>query len=128
MFDNNRELALIKPGEVTHLDVSGPCGFQGNRHYSRFVCGDIDRMAKAIMADKNIPSWFWHIVAEHCVILNFLSSSCLIKFEWNIKGERYHFKAPSGDILSSLVNVPEGKRAYPSCPHTIAIHILIAVC
>ena len=78
--------------------------------------------------DKNIPSWFWHIVAEHCVILNFLSSSCLIKFEWNIKGERYHFKAPSGDILSSLVNVPEGKRAYPSCPHTIAILILIPVC
>ncbi len=31
--------------------------------------GDIDRVTKAItgMADKNIPSRFWGIVAEHCV-------------------------------------------------------------
>ena len=46
---------------------------------------------------------------------------------WNIKGEGYDFKAPSGDldILSSLVDVPEGNRVYPSCPHSIAILLLI---
>ncbi len=32
--------------------------------------GDIDRITKAIMADKNIPSRFWEIVAEHCAMLS----------------------------------------------------------
>ena len=32
--------------------------------------GDIDRMTKTIMVDKNIPSRFWDIVTEHCVLLN----------------------------------------------------------
>jgi hypothetical protein len=36
--------------------------------------GDIDRMTKAIMTDKNIPSRFWDIVAEHCVVLNAVTS------------------------------------------------------
>jgi hypothetical protein len=36
--------------------------------------GDIDRMTKAIMTDKNIPSRFWDIVAEHCVFLNAVTS------------------------------------------------------
>jgi hypothetical protein len=36
--------------------------------------GDIDRMTKAIMADKNIPSRFWDIVAEHRVVLNAVTS------------------------------------------------------
>jgi hypothetical protein len=31
-------------------------------------------MTKAIMADKNIPSRFWDIVAEHCVVLNAVTS------------------------------------------------------
>ena len=39
--------------------------------------------------------------------------SDFIKYAWNIKGEGYHFKAPSADldILSSLVDVPEGNRS-----------------
>jgi hypothetical protein len=31
-------------------------------------------MTKAIMTDKNIPSRFWDIVAEHCVVLNAVTS------------------------------------------------------
>jgi hypothetical protein len=152
--DNKVALALLKPWEVTHLDVSGPWrvpSSRGNRYYSLFVCGkrgtkllvphrkktgaqqayikfitrigshpktmftdfggeicinefdhflptngvqhvvvpkgehhangpvekdigDIDRMTKEIMADKNIPSRFWDIVAEHCVVLNAVTS------------------------------------------------------
>jgi len=36
--------------------------------------GDIDRMTKAIMTDKNIPSRFWDILAEHCVLINAITS------------------------------------------------------
>ena len=31
-------------------------------------------MTKSIMTDKNIPSQFWDIVAEHCVVLNAVTS------------------------------------------------------
>ena len=31
-------------------------------------------LTKAIMTDKNIPSRFWDIVAEHCVVLNTVTS------------------------------------------------------
>jgi hypothetical protein len=31
-------------------------------------------MTKAIMTDKNIPSRFWDIVSEHCVVLNAVTS------------------------------------------------------
>ena len=152
--DNKAALALLKPWEVTHFDVSGPWrvpSSRGNRYYSLFVCGkrgakllvphrkktgaqqayvkfitrigshpktlytdfggeicsnefdhfllangvqhvvvpkgehhangpaekgigDIDRMTKAIMADKNIPSRFWDILAEHCVLINAITS------------------------------------------------------
>ena len=38
---------------------------------------DNDRMTKAIMADKNILSRFWDIVAEHCVLLNTIASPAI---------------------------------------------------
>jgi hypothetical protein len=152
--DNKPSLALLKPWEVTHLDVSGPWrvpSSRDNRYYILFVCGrrgtklfvphrkqtgsqrahvqfitrigshpktlftdfggetcsnefdhfllangvqhlvvtkgehhtngpvekdigDIDRMTKVIMTDKNIPSRFWDIVAKHCVVLNGVTS------------------------------------------------------
>ncbi len=34
-------------------------------------------MTKAIMADKNIPSRFWDFVAEHCVLLNAITSPAI---------------------------------------------------
>jgi hypothetical protein len=40
--DNQVFADLLKPWEVTHLDVSGPCrvpSSRGNRYYSLFVCG-----------------------------------------------------------------------------------------
>ncbi len=46
---------------------------------------------------------------------------------WNIKGTDSQLKALSADldVLSSLVDVPEGGRVYPSCPHSIAMLILV---
>ena len=46
---------------------------------------------------------------------------------WNIKGKDSQLKALSADldVLSSLVDVPEGARVYPSCPHSIAMLILV---
>ena len=50
-----------------------------------------------------------------------------IKYAWNIKGKDSQLKALSADldVLSSLVDVPEGARVYPSCPHSIAMLILV---
>ena len=39
--------------------------------------GDIDRMVKAIMADKNIPSRYWDVVAEHGVLRNAVASPAI---------------------------------------------------
>ena len=39
--------------------------------------GDIDRMTKVIMSDKNIPSRFWDIIVEHCVFLNAVTSPAI---------------------------------------------------
>jgi hypothetical protein len=92
--------------------------------------GDIDRMVKAIMEGTNIflhdSGILWLSVACSSISYQVRVLSSVSSSSWNIKGERYHFtEAPSGDILSSLVNVPEGKQAYPSCLHTVAILILI---
>jgi hypothetical protein len=53
-----------------------------------------------------------------------------IKNAWNIKGKDFHLKARPADldVLSSLVDVPEGNRVdrvYPSCPHSIAMLIVV---
>jgi hypothetical protein len=50
-----------------------------------------------------------------------------IKYAWNITGKDSHLQARSADIdiLSSFVDVPEGNRDYPSCPHSITIRIVI---
>jgi hypothetical protein len=52
-----------------------------------------------------------------------------IKYEWNIQGKDSHLKARPADldVLSSLVVVPEGNRVYPSCPHSIAMLIVISM-
>jgi hypothetical protein len=57
---------------VQHLVVT-----KGKHHTNGPVekdIGDIDRMTKVIMTDKNIPSRFWDIVTEHCVVLNAVTS------------------------------------------------------
>jgi hypothetical protein len=50
-----------------------------------------------------------------------------IKYAWNIKGKDSQLKALSADldVLSSLVDVPEGARVYPSCSHPIAMLIFV---
>jgi len=50
-----------------------------------------------------------------------------IKYAWNIKGKDSQLKALSADldVLSSLVDVPEGARVYPSCSHSIVILIYV---
>ncbi len=51
----------------------------------------------------------------------------IIKYVWNIKDKDSHHKALSADldVLSSLVDVPEGARVYPCCPHCITMLILV---
>ena len=50
-----------------------------------------------------------------------------MKYAWNIKGKDSQLKALSADldVLSSLVDVPEGAWVYPSCSHSIAMLILV---
>jgi hypothetical protein len=50
-----------------------------------------------------------------------------IKYAWNINDKDSHLKARSADlnVLSSLVDVPEGDRVYPSCPHSIAMLMVV---
>ncbi len=48
-------------------------------------------------------------------------------YVWNIKDKDSHLKARSSDldVLSRFVDVPEGNRVYPSCPHSIMILIVV---
>jgi hypothetical protein len=63
---------FLLANDVQHIVV--PKGeHYANRPAEKGI-GDIDRMTKAIMGDKNIPSQFWDIVAEHCVVLNAVTS------------------------------------------------------
>jgi hypothetical protein len=50
-----------------------------------------------------------------------------IRYVWNIKDKDSHLKTRSSDldVLSSLVDVPEGNRVYPSCPHSITVMIVV---
>ena len=50
-----------------------------------------------------------------------------IRYAWNIKGKDSNLKARSSDLdaLSNLVDVPEGNRVYASCPHSIAVMIVV---
>jgi hypothetical protein len=78
---------------------------------------------KRIVAPKKLPlqwtpDWLKATRTDECVI---------IKYAWNIKGKDSNLKARSSDLdaLSSLCDVPEGNRVYPSCPHSVAVMIVV---
>jgi hypothetical protein len=50
-----------------------------------------------------------------------------IQYVCNIKGKDSDLKARPADldVLSSLVDVPEGNQVYPNCPHSIAMLIVV---
>jgi hypothetical protein len=55
-------------------------------------------MTKSIMTDKNIPSQFWDIVAEHCVVLNTVNSPAVDEPTKTIFEETYG-QPPDYDAL-----------------------------
>jgi hypothetical protein len=89
------------------------------------------RVLKSIHGFATAPLAFYSLCADVFTkvgLQRFRTDECVfIKYAWNIKGKDSHLKARPADldVLSSLVDVPEGDRVYPSCPHSIVMIIVV---
>jgi len=122
--------------DATSAFISAP--LQGNKQvYMTAVPGYPLPPGHCLHVVKNIyglataPLAFYNLCVDVFTKVNLhrlRTDECVfIKYAWNIKGKDSQLKALSADldVLTSLVDVPGGARVYPSCPHSIAMLILV---
>jgi hypothetical protein len=91
------------------------------------VVKSIYGLATSHLAFYNLCVDVFTKVGLHWLRTDACGACAFIKYVWNIKGKDSQLKGLSADldVLSSLVDVTEGARVYPSCSHSIAMLILV---
>lgn len=136
-------LALTASPDFLSVDLDATSAFisaplQGNEQVYmtavpgyRLPPGHCLNVVKSIYGLATAPLAFYNLCVDVFTkvgLHRLRTDECVfIKYAWNIKGKDSQLKALSADldVLSSLVDVPEGARVYPSCPHSIAMLILV---